>query len=977
MAALAAIPAVASLNAPLLRRLERRVLAARRGSTRRAGAPCRNRGGGGSSGDSRDPLIPVDTTLYRPGGRSGGRRSYSSAAPTIRARTCASASRAAAGRSHLPKTTLRWSAVHRSGRCRPASRQRARSRRSPTSCAGPRSSSFVAAGGLGIVVAEALAGNTVVVTPCGDRRIVRASGGAGAAASSRNARRGSSRAADPPRLAEQGARGRVYVDTYHAGAPEPSSQPPSRDLDDAGRRRRDRNYRGQAPPPDCIASLAAQTLPPGEVLVVDGGSPDRSVEVADSLARACSRERIVDSVTLQRGRRRRREPSSAALNDASLLTSAASSCSLLQLPRTAPVRGRPARSTGREARRQGRTTLAAGGCSGIDPVSTSTTTSPATRSSDSERHYGAATPSSRVLSSRWLRRDLLHGAGGPGPLLACMAAWPRQRLRPGRLAAPPRRRREELGDLGTTALVAPQPTSASRSRRPGRPARVSSLARDCAFRRPAPDRAALSASRVSRPRSPRNAARRSRRRGTSTGCSGTPARNRGSSCLQRPRRQDHGRPGSARITSPSNWPATSTSRSSYPSRPTSPTRRSRSCTTTRGIPLGCPLASAATTSSLRSTSRSRRCARSRACRPASSTTSTRLRPWSSFLRRSRRTLRVPRRDGPAEQPHPGSRPRDRRRVRCASEKQRDFWLGALRAPAASIAPATSATPRCARSSTSFPSASTRIHRNWGRRSRGVVPGIGAGDKLLLWPGGIWNWFDPLTVIRAVHEISLRRDDVRLYFLGVKHPNPHIPDMAMASEAVALADELGLRDRVVFFNFGWVPYAERGRYLLESDVAVSAHFDDVETRFAFRTRFLDCLWAGLPIVATRGDTLGELIVASGGGSAVDVGDVDGWVEALEIMLDDAPTQRRARLATAALRPSLEWPLVVAPLLRSRRSRHCSCGASRDRPRCRGRVRQASLANRLRAAWRLRVSSAAGNTSRHGRKTNRGMEGSSLP
>ena len=139
-------------------------------------------------------------------------------------------------------------------------------------------------------------------------------------------------------------------------------------------------------------------------------------------------------------------------------------------------------------------------------------------------------------------------------------------------------------------------------------------------------------------------------------------------------------------------------------------------------------------------------------------------------------------------------------------------------------------------------------------------------------------------------------------------------MAMAGEAIALAEELGLRDRVVFFNFGWVPYAERGRYLLEADVAVSAHFDDIETRFAFRTRFLDCLWAGLPVVTTRGDTLGELIVADGGGIAVDVGDVDGWVEALETLLDDAPTQERARRAAAAMRPSFEWPLVVAPLRR---------------------------------------------------------------
>jgi glycosyltransferase involved in cell wall biosynthesis len=251
---------------------------------------------------------------------------------------------------------------------------------------------------------------------------------------------------------------------------------------------------------------------------------------------------------------------------------------------------------------------------------------------------------------------------------------------------------------------------------------------------------------------------------------------------------------------------------------------------------------------------------------------------------------------------------------CASEKQRDFWLGAL-----------SNARRLDRASYAHdPSLRTLIDvvpfgidskpPEPGPALRGVVRGIGADDKILLWPGGIWNWFDPLTVIRAVHEIARRRDDVRLCFLGVKHPNPEIPDMAMAGEAVALAEELGLRDRVVFFNVGWVPYAERGRYLLEADVAVSAHFDDIETRFAFRTRFLDCLWAGVPIVTTRGDTLGELIVAGGAGSAVDVGDVDGWVEALQIMLDDAPTQRRARLAAAAIRPSLEWPVVVAPLRR---------------------------------------------------------------
>jgi GT2 family glycosyltransferase len=51
------------------------------------------------------------------------------------------------------------------------------------------------------------------------------------------------------------------------------------------------NYRGEGLLPDCLASLESQSLVPREVLVVDGSSPDRSVEVAESLgARVLRRE---------------------------------------------------------------------------------------------------------------------------------------------------------------------------------------------------------------------------------------------------------------------------------------------------------------------------------------------------------------------------------------------------------------------------------------------------------------------------------------------------------------------------------------------------------------------------------------------------------------------------------------------------------------------------------------------------------------
>ena len=53
--------------------------------------------------------------------------------------------------------------------------------------------------------------------------------------------------------------------------------------------------------------------------------------------------------------------------------------------------------------------------------------------------------------------------------------------------------------------------------------------------------------------------------------------------------------------------------------------------------------------------------------------------------------------------------------------------------------------------------------------------------------------------------------------------------AMAARAVELAKELGLYERFVFFNFAWVPYAERANYLLESDLGISSHLDTLEAR----------------------------------------------------------------------------------------------------------------------------------------------------
>jgi glycosyltransferase involved in cell wall biosynthesis len=196
--------------------------------------------------------------------------------------------------------------------------------------------------------------------------------------------------------------------------------------------------------------------------------------------------------------------------------------------------------------------------------------------------------------------------------------------------------------------------------------------------------------------------------------------------------------------------------------------------------------------------------------------------------------------------------------------------------------------------------------------KGVLPGIGPSDRVLLWGGGIWNWLDPLTVIRAVELLSRRRDDVKLVFLGLEHPQ--VGRMEMADRAVELARSLDVLDRSVFFRPGWVPYEERQAFLLEADLGVSAHFDTFESRFAFRTRLLDHFWAGVPTVTTAGDELGDLVGSRGLGRAVAAEDVEAWVEAVEELLDDREVSDSVRANVATVRDEFAWPRIVAPLAR---------------------------------------------------------------
>ena len=250
---------------------------------------------------------------------------------------------------------------------------------------------------------------------------------------------------------------------------------------------------------------------------------------------------------------------------------------------------------------------------------------------------------------------------------------------------------------------------------------------------------------------------------------------------------------------------------------------------------------------------------------------------------------------------------------CAGEKQRDYWLGMLSA-LGRVNPYTyQQDPTLRRLIDVVPfglpeKPPQRTHPVL----KGVYKTIAAGDKVILWGGGIWNWLDAPTLIAGLPLILQQRDDVKLFFMGVKRPNPNLAKMKAVDQAIALSKELGLYERYVFFN-DWVPYEERQNYLLEADIGVNLHLDHIETRFAFRTRLLDYVWAGLPILSTSGDVLSEVLAAQDLAYLVAPGDIDGVAQAILSMLSNPALRADCAPRFRQMAARYHWEVATRPLV----------------------------------------------------------------
>jgi len=135
------------------------------------------------------------------------------------------------------------------------------------------------------------------------------------------------------------------------------------------------------------------------------------------------------------------------------------------------------------------------------------------------------------------------------------------------------------------------------------------------------------------------------------------------------------------------------------------------------------------------------------------------------------------------------------------------------------------------------------------------------DKIILWLGGIYPWFDPSPLINAMPTVIKNIQNAKLLILGAKHPSTQYE--TYYCEAVSQAKTAGLYDKSIIF-LDWVNEIQSLAYTSQVDLNVILSKKSLEDEFAFRTRILTPVSMGIPTITNGQDYISQLIAKNDAG-----------------------------------------------------------------------------------------------------------------
>ncbi|HVT01815.1 MAG TPA: glycosyltransferase family 4 protein [Thermoanaerobaculia bacterium] len=196
---------------------------------------------------------------------------------------------------------------------------------------------------------------------------------------------------------------------------------------------------------------------------------------------------------------------------------------------------------------------------------------------------------------------------------------------------------------------------------------------------------------------------------------------------------------------------------------------------------------------------------------------------------------------------------------------------------------------------------------------GVPPLRTPPDKSAVAPailfGGIYDWYEPRVAVDAIAAARREIDGLSLTF--IHHPNAAMTPQDLAGQTMRYVKEKSF-DGFVHFE-PWSPYDQRAGFYDRFTAALLTFPQSLETDLSLRTRVLDYLWAGIPVVTSSARGTDQILRQYDAGMIINSLDPSEYASAIISLIRD--DHRRETMITSSQRfvADHQWERVLEPLL----------------------------------------------------------------